>query len=396
MSEHDIVSTQEGTGIDRREFLRLTSTVAAAGALASAGCQIPPEAAVPFHDMPSELVGGLGHVRFFHTVIDGTPVLVRTREGRPILVTPRAQEMTGRGLTVRHQATLMDLYDPDRGRGPLSVRRSAGPTVAMNWNAVSAEVVTRLKEAGPRAVLLTGPVNSPAMASAIAAISAQTGLRHVQWTPIDEATTTWAWTEAFGSPRVGRPRLDKADFILGLGAEFLDRPGDGLEPLFAARRNPDGVGDQRMSRFVQLEGRLTLTGANADQRIRTRDSHLAAVAAALARELIVVRGQGPLAGDATVADALAPFELTSVAKAAGVDPAVLRSLVDELAQGTRRAVVVAGGTASTAASGPAIELVTLALNVTLGAFDAGLFEDTVAARPADYGVALQALACSSA
>ena len=55
-----------------------------------------------------------------------------------------------------------------------------------------------------------------------------------------------------------------------------------------------------MSRFVQLEGRLTLTGANADRRIRVRDSHLAPVGAALAHELIVVRKLGPLAADAAV------------------------------------------------------------------------------------------------
>ena len=392
MNEHDIASPQEGTGIDRREFLRLTSTVAAASALASAGCQIPPEATVPFHDMPSELVGGLGHARFFHTVIDGTPVLVRTREGRPILVTPRANEVTGRGLTVRHQAALMDLYDPDRGRGPVSVRRSAGPTVSTNWNAVSAQVVARLKAAGPRAVLLTGPVNSPAMLSAIAALGASTGLRHIEWAPIDEFDTAWAWNEAFGTPAVGRPRLDKADLILGLGAEFLDRPGAGLEPLFAARRTPDGTGDARMSRFIQLEGRLTLTGANADQRIRARDSHLAAIGAALAHELIVVRGRGPLAGDATVAQALAPFAISTVAVATGLDPVVLRSLADELAQESRRAIVVAGGAASTAAQGPAIELIALALNITIGAFDAGLLEDRPTGRTSGHGAALQALA----
>ncbi len=45
-----------------------------------------------------------------------------------------------------------------------------------------------------------------------------------------------------------------------------------------------------MSRFVQLEGRLTLTGANADRRVRVRDSQLAAVAAALAHEIVVARG----------------------------------------------------------------------------------------------------------
>jgi len=391
MNEHETVSTQEGTGIDRREFLRLTSTVAAAGALASAGCQVPPEATIPFHDMPAELVGALGHARMFHTVIDGTPVLVRTREGRPILVTPRANETTGRGLTVRHQASLMDLYDPDRARGPISVRRSTGPTVTTNWAAVSTQVIERLKADGARTVLLTAPVTSPSMLSAIAALSAGTGMRHVQWAPLDDSATTWAWNEAFGAPQVGRPRLDKADLILGLGAEFLDRPADGFEAPFAARRNPDGTGDQRMSRFIQLEGRLTLTGANADQRIRTRDSHLAAVGAALAHELIIVRGLGPLAGDAAAAQALSTFTIATVAKTAGIDPAVLRSLADELAQGTRRTIVMAGGAASTAAQGPAIELVTLALNVTLGAFDAGLFDAPAATLPSGLGTALQTL-----
>ena len=76
-------------------------------ALASTACQVPPESSVPFHDMPENLVDGMGKARYFHTVLEGTPVLVRTREGRPILVAPRATETSGRGLTVRHQAALM-------------------------------------------------------------------------------------------------------------------------------------------------------------------------------------------------------------------------------------------------------------------------------------------------
>jgi hypothetical protein len=60
------------SAVDRREFLRLSGTLAAAGALASAGCQPPQEATVPYHDMPESLVDGMGRARFFHTVIDGT------------------------------------------------------------------------------------------------------------------------------------------------------------------------------------------------------------------------------------------------------------------------------------------------------------------------------------
>src|SRR5512143_2166819 len=114
------------SGLDRREFLRLSGALAAAGALATAGCQPPQEATIPFHDMPESLVDGMGRARFFATVLDGSPVLVRTREGRPILVTPNPKDLSGRGTSLRHHAALMDLYDPDRAQGPISLRRGKG------------------------------------------------------------------------------------------------------------------------------------------------------------------------------------------------------------------------------------------------------------------------------
>ncbi len=205
MNAHDTTPPPDATGIDRREFLRLSSAVAAAGALASTACQVPPEAAIPFHDMPENLVDGMGRARYFHTVLDGSPVLVRTREGRPILVTGAGNDPSGRGLTVRHHAALMDLYDPDRARGPLSVRRKRAMAVPSNWTAVSGEVVTKLKAAGSKAVLLTGPVQSPALASVIAALTAQTGMRHVVWTPIAADGAATAWLQAFGGRGSTRP-----------------------------------------------------------------------------------------------------------------------------------------------------------------------------------------------
>jgi Fe-S-cluster-containing dehydrogenase component len=374
MSAHDTIPT-DATRVDRREFLRLSSAVAAASALASTACQVPPEAVVPFHDMPESLVNGLGRARYFHTVLDHTPVRVRTREGRPILITAAANDPSGRGLTLRHHAALMDLYDPDRARGPLHVGRRSRLVVGTNWHAVNAEAVATLKAAGTRAVLLTAPLQSPALAAAIGGLSALTGLRHVTWSPLATDAAATAWSAAFGSSVVPRPRLDRATLIVGLGAEFLDRPADGLERDFAARRSPDQPAGG-MSRFVQFEGRLTLTGANADRRIRVRDSRLATIGAALAHELVVVRHMGPLADDAALATALAPFAIERVAATIGVDAAVLEAVATELAGAAGRALVVAGGSASATDAGPALELAAIVLNLTLGALDAGLLDDT--------------------
>ncbi|MGE3842994.1 MAG: 4Fe-4S dicluster domain-containing protein [Vicinamibacterales bacterium] len=381
MSAHEKSARVDVAAPDRREFLRL-SGIAAAGALASAGCQVPQETSVPFHDMPEALVDGLGRARFFRTVVHDSPVLVRTREGRPILVAPSPEDPSGRGLSVRHHAALMDLYDPDRARGPVSVRRGQGAPVGSSWTALAPDVVARLKAAGAKAVLLTGPLTSPAVSSAIAALGATTGMRHVVWAPMQQDAASIAWARAFGDPRVARPRLERVDLLVGLGAEFLDRPEDGLERDFAVRRAPESADGRGMSRFVQFEGRLTLTGANADQRVRVRDSQLARLGAALAHELIVVRQLGPLASDTTVAAALSPFAIETVAQSAGFEPSVLRSVANQLASASGRALVVAGGSASTAAGGHAIELAAILINITLGAFDAGLFEETPALAPA--------------
>ena len=116
----------EPTALDRREFLRLGGTLAAASALATTGCQPPQEATIPFHDMPESLADGLGRARFYRTVLAGSPVQVTTREGRPILVAPPPDDRSGRGVALRHQAAIMDLYDPDRARHPLAVRRGQG------------------------------------------------------------------------------------------------------------------------------------------------------------------------------------------------------------------------------------------------------------------------------
>jgi Fe-S-cluster-containing dehydrogenase component/anaerobic selenocysteine-containing dehydrogenase len=389
----DADAAGEETGLDRREFLRLGGVLAAAGALGSAACSPPQEATIPFHDMPESLVDGMGPARYFHTALDGSPVLVKTREGRPILVTPSPNDASGRGVSVRHQAALMDLYDPDRARGPIAVRRGKFAPVPSNWRVVGAEVAAKLKAAGPKAVLLTGPVNGPAMTTAIAALGAQTGVRHVTWSPLEHDAAGAAWKQAFDDASVSRPRIDKANLVVGFGADFLDRPEEGFEREFAARRAPDGTDGAAMNCFVQFEGRLTLTGASADRRVRVRDSRLAVVAAALAHELVVVRRVGPLAAVPQAAAALAPFAIDRVATSAGVDPSVLKALAAEMAAASGKTVVVAGSLVGSSTSGPALEMATLVINTTLGAFDAGLFDRSNAALPAASGAAaLAALA----
>ncbi|MBW2456622.1 MAG: 4Fe-4S dicluster domain-containing protein [Deltaproteobacteria bacterium] len=355
--------------------MRLGGTLAAATAMASAGCQMPTEEVVPHHERPED-GNQLGKPRFYATVIAGIPVLTRTRENRPILVAPHSAHPSPRGLTVRAQASLLDLYDPDRAKGPSSVRRGQGALVPTSWQAVGQALLTQLKEAKGEAVLLTPTATGPATKHLLAELERVASIRHVSYAAVDDDVAWSAWQAAFGSVPRPRPRLDRASLIVGFGAEFIDRPADGLEQDFASRRGPDATGG--MSQFVAFEGRLTLTGANADRRVRVRDSQLAAVAGAIAHEIVVTQRQGPLAEDESVVAALGAYAPAAVANAAGVDAGVLVALADRLIGAKGKALVLAGGSASQSTSGLALELLTIIINLCLGAYDSPLFDRAMA------------------
>ena len=81
-----------------------------------------------------------------------------------------------------------------------------------------------------------------------------------------------------------RPRLAKAKVILSLGADFLNgEDPEALAAWGAKRRLKDAR--EAINRLWVLEGPLTLTGTNADQRLPVSPSRLGAVAFALAKEL---------------------------------------------------------------------------------------------------------------
>ena len=210
-------------------------------------------------------------------------------------------------------------------------------------------------------------------------------MRHVTWSPIEHDAARSRGSQAFGDAKVARPRLStRPNLIVGLRGG-VPRPSRGgvraRVRRAAARPSADDTG-RPMSRFVQLEGRLTLTGANADRRIRVRDSHLAAVAAALANELVVVRQVGPLAAVPEIGAALAPYAIDAVAKQAGIDVGGAEVAGGRTRGGDRQGAGRRGRSRRRRQrSGPGLELAAIILNMTIGAFDAGLFDATPPRSP---------------
>jgi molybdopterin-containing oxidoreductase family iron-sulfur binding subunit len=129
--------------------------------------------------------------------------------------------------------------------------------------------------------------------------------------------------------------------ILSLQADFLGVDGDAPAFMqdFAARRSISRPADA-MNRLWVIEGPMTLTGANADQRIQVRPSKTAPLVLALAR-FLNDQYRVPLPPGLS-AENLRPFDLDSVAKDLGIGPNVLRALAADLNRAGKSALVLGG------------------------------------------------------
>ncbi|HMI30632.1 MAG TPA: TAT-variant-translocated molybdopterin oxidoreductase [Candidatus Limnocylindrales bacterium] len=354
----------------RREFLKL---IGAGAAFAAAGCaRKPVEKILPYIRMPEEAVPG--KAVWYASTCGECPascgVLVKTREGRPIKLEGMKEHPLNRGgLCARGQASLLNLYDPDRLKGPVLVDRATGAGKDAGWAAIDARVSRALREArdgGGRIVLLTGTLTSPTTRSLAADfLGVFPGGAHVTYDAVSSDAIAKAQELSYGERLIPRYRLDKADLLLTIGADplgtFLSPPEFARD--FASRRRPESG---TMSRVVAIEPILTLTGTNADVRHRVRPEHLLGVTLALAHELHVRTGRASLAGNAAVAGALQDYPSGNVERDAGLPPGTLAALADELWANHGRSLVLAGPQAAPANHAVPLQVAVNLLNSALG------------------------------
>ena len=366
-----LTPSEETTEIpSRRDFLKL---VGAGAAFAAAGCaRRPVEKILPYIKAPEEAIPG--KAVWYASTCGECPaacgVLVKTREGRPIKLEGMKEHPLSRGgLCARGQASLLNLYDPDRLRGPVAVDRNTGAANATTWGGLDARTANALREArggGGRVVLLTGTVTSPTTRALIDEfLKIFPGGAHVSYDAVSSDAIAKAQELCYGERLIPHYRLDRADLLVTLGADPL---GTFLSPVefardFSSRRKPESGS---MSKVVAIEPILTLTGTNADVRHRVRPEHLLCIALALAHELHVRIPRAPLSGNAAVGAALGGYPAETVERDAGLKPGTLAALADELWANRGKSLVLAGPQAAPASQAVALQVAANLLNMALG------------------------------
>jgi molybdopterin-containing oxidoreductase family iron-sulfur binding subunit len=274
--------------VKRRTFLKLMGASLALAGLN--GCTRQPiEQIVPYVRQPEEVV--LGEALYFATAMPqsgyGTGILVKSREGRPIKADGNSlHPASGNGSSVWIQASLLDLYNPDR----------AGAVTHFGTTSSFADCVEAIREnlggenKGKGVRLLTRCVTSPTLAAQIRAfIKKYPEARWHQWEPVNWDNSLEGSRLAFGKYCSTHYQIEKAAVILSLDSDFLYTHPERLRYTRAFTNGRRVVaGRNEMNRLYMAESSPSVTGSIADHRLPLSPSEIENAALFLASELGVL------------------------------------------------------------------------------------------------------------
>jgi molybdopterin-containing oxidoreductase family iron-sulfur binding subunit len=321
--------------VSRRQFLRLMSAslLLAGVGFAGSGCRRPVERVEPFGKMPEDYVHGVP--QYYATAMpahgSAVPLVVKSNDGRPTKIEGNKLHPDTNGGTDRFaQASILNLYDPDRAARFVRGGNDCTPEAAYDFLAELGRKAGQNR--GQGLAFLLERDNSPSRARLCKSMSDEwPQARWYVYDPVDLDIHRRAATLAFGKPVQPCWQLDKANVIVSLDCDFLGSEGDVHNHIrrFSQRRRLENPQDSPVRLYI-AESLMSVTGFNADHRLRLPASAVAPLAAALAAQ---VRNSGG-------------SDIGALASAAGVEVQWMAKWVEacakDLAANRGRSLVVAG------------------------------------------------------
>ena len=362
--------------IDRRDFLKL---VGAGGVGTGAGFMLaesikhPVENLIPYAVAPEDFSPGIA--TWYNTVCSmcsaGCGISVRTREGRAKKIEGNPSHPVSQGrLCARGQAGLQVLYNPDRITTPLrqTGARESGDWLPLTWTEGQSQLAERLsalgaEDQGNSICLLSEGVRGhlhPLFEQFMTVLGSD---RLVYYDYDHPHTLLAAMNRLFGETQLPYFDLGNTRYLVSFGADYL---GSWLSPVhnrLGFGRSRQGHEDGR-GRFVQIEPRMTLSGAAADEWIAANPGTEGILALGMANRIV---GQGVYQGadrDAWAA-ALAPYSADAVAAQTGVAAEAVNRLADTFAE-LRPSLAIGGDGAGRHSNGVDALTAITALNYLAG------------------------------
>jgi len=283
--------TLENSSTSRRDFLKYLGFGVAAASLAA--CESPVTKAIPYINKPEEITPGKANY-YASTYYDGNdfaPILVKTREGRPIhVIGNKESKLTKGAINSRIAASVLSLYDNNRLKNPLKNGK------ATDWKTVDAEITKAIAE-GKNIKLLTSSLFSDSTKQAFSKVAGEKvydiqgnfkGVKidtnFVEYDEISYSGMLDANETTFNKRAIPTYNFEKAKTIISVGADFMGNWLDTTMYLndYAQTRKPD---NDWMSKHFQFEANMSLSGTNADVRVPVKPSEYGVIVANIYKQL---------------------------------------------------------------------------------------------------------------
>ncbi len=258
------------SGMSRRKFLAL---VGASAALAGAGCSDYRDKGdiIPYVKKPEEIT--LGKANFYASTCNACSnacgILIKTREGRPIKVDGNPDHPVSKGkLCAKGHANILKLYDPERLHSPR--KRNSQTFDEISWKDADKEITDTLSKLGNKEIaVISKRINSPTAKKVLDDFKTKYPTAKIySYELFSDEVKNSAWKKSYGSGNFPLIKWNEAKIIVSLESDFLGTEGNTVENarLFSEGREVSDL--KNFNRLYVLEGNMSLTGSNADYRLR--------------------------------------------------------------------------------------------------------------------------------
>jgi molybdopterin-containing oxidoreductase family iron-sulfur binding subunit len=359
----------------RRDFLKLLGIGGTTIALEACSSE-PPKNVIPYLVPPEGLIPGIA--QFYATVCRECPagcgMIVRTREGRALKAEGNPLHPVNKGkLCARGQASLQGLYHPDRIKQPLKKDKD-GSFQPISWvegeKLLTNKISDLLREDKGSHLAFIAPLVTGSLDTLIRIwLQALGSDKYLVFEPFAYESLKVANRISFGKDSIPAYDLAQATFVISFGADFLET---WISPICYAQAFAQShtYKNGKKGVFVQVEPRMSLTAANADQWFLLKPGTELALALGMIHQILQDE-TAPLYGTDEEIKALKKlvngYDPGKVSSITGLSPQLIERLARRFANGGK-SLALGGGISIAGSKDTALWIAINLLNYIAGNF----------------------------
>jgi len=332
--------------VSRRKFMAL---LGASSAFAMAACtDYRDKGEIISYNKKPEYANYGDAIYYSSSLNDGSGILIKTREGRPLKVDGNPDHPVFQGkISIQGQSSVMNLYDPSRLRNPMKKSESPlilnkGKMEKTDWETVDTSIINKLQkavESGKEISIISHSVLSPTQKKLFDDFIAKYPTTKVyKYELHSDSYRRSAWAKSYGTSDYPTIKWNKANIIVALESDFLGSEGITAEQIrgFSERRDVNKIDE--FSRLYTVEAGMSLTGMNSDYRLRLSPEYQLEFVLMLMKE-VLDSGISVLIGLPNLSNI---SNLKQFAEKYSIDEKKLKYLTQDLINNQGNAIIYAG------------------------------------------------------